>query len=222
MPSRKVPLLTGEYYHVYNRSQFNVPIFLKDKDAKAFIKTLIYYAQTKPPRKLSYEKRYKENNIKPFDYNDRLVSILTYCIMPNHFHLLLRQEADKGVSTYMQRLTASFVHYYNIKYKQKGHLFESGFKSVHIESENQLLHVSRYIHLNPTNAKLTIDPLKYKHSSFPHYVHGGEKLPLDFENILREKSREHYRKFVYDNLEYQQSLQFIKNQLIDQHHEPGS
>lgn len=215
MPSRKVPLVTGEYYHIYNRSQFRLPIFKKDVDAKAFFKTLIYYTQINPPRRLSYEKRYKENANSLADYTDRLVAILAYCIMPNHFHLLLKQEVDRGISTYMQRLTLSFAHYYNIKYKQKGHLFESGFKSVLIESENQLLHVSRYIHLNPTSAKLADDPIKYKYSSLQYFVHAGEKPPLFFDNILRSKSREHYRNFVYDNLEYQQTLQYIKNQLID-------
>ena len=215
MPSRKVPLVTGEYYHIYNRSQFSLPIFKKETDAKAFYKTLIYYTQVNPPRRLSYEKRYKENQDTHLNYSDRLVSILAYCIMPNHFHLLLKQEVDGGISTYMQRLTLSFVHYYNIKKNQKGHLFESGFKTVLIESENQLLHISRYIHLNPTSAKLVDDPLKYKYSSMQYYVHGGERLPLYFDNVLRSKSREYYRNFVYDNLEYQQTLQLIKNQLID-------
>jgi len=215
MPSRKVPLITGEYYHIFNRSQFSLPIFKKDADAKALFKTLIYYTLVNPPRRLSYEKRYNTKNSEVINYNNRLVSILAYCIMPNHFHILLRQEVNAGISTYMQRLTLSFVRYYNIKYNQRGHLFESGFKSVLIESENQLLHVSRYIHLNPTTAKLVADPLKYKYSSLQYYVHGGEKLPLYFDNVLRSKSREHYRNFVYDNLEYQQTLQLIKNQLID-------
>lgn len=215
MPSRKVPLVTGEYYHIYNRSQFSMSIFLKEGDANAFFKTMIYYTLINPPRRLSYEKRYKKNTNEPTDFTDRLVSILAYCIMPNHFHLLLRQEVENGISTYMQRLTLSFVHYYNLKYKQSGHLFETAFKSVLIESENQLLHVSRYIHLNPTSAKMVDDPIKHKYSSLQYYVHGGEKLPLYFDDILRSKSRAHYRNFVYDNLEYQQTLQFIKNQLID-------
>ena len=215
MPSRKVPLVTGEYYHIFNRSQFSLPIFKKDADAKAFFKTLIYYTLVNPPRRLSYEKRYTKNINEPIDYNNRLVSILAYCIMPNHFHLLLKQEVDGGISTYMQRLTLSFVHYYNVKNNQKGHLFESGFKSVLIESENQLLHVSRYIHLNPTSAKLIDDPLKYKYSSLQYYVYGGERLPLLFDSIVKTGTREHYRQFVYDNIEYQQTLQYIKNQLID-------
>lgn len=215
MPSRKVPLITGEYYHIFNRSQFSIPIFKKDADAKAFFKTLIYYTLVNPPRRLSYEKRYTKNINEPIDYSSRLVSILAYCIMPNHFHLLLKQELDGGISTYMQRLTLSFVHYYNVKNNQKGHLFESGFKSVLIESENQLLHVSRYIHLNPTSAKIIDDPLKYKYSSLQYYVHGGERLPLLFDNIIKTNNREHYRQFVYDNIEYQQTLQYIKNQLID-------
>jgi len=216
MPSRKVPLVTGAYYHIYNRSQFSMPIFSLDVDAKAMLKTLIYYTLINPPRRLSYEKRYDAKNSEPLDYTNRLVSVLAYCIMPNHFHLILKQEVDGGISAYMQRLTLSFVHYYNIKNNQKGHLFESGFKSVLIESENQLLHVSRYIHLNPSSAKLVEDPLKYPFSSLQYYVHGGEKIPLFFDDIIKSNGREHYRNFVYANLEYQQSLQSIKNQLIDQ------
>ena len=135
--------------------------------------------------------------------------------MPNHFHLLLKQEVEGGISTYLRRLTVSFVRYYNTLHKQKGPLFESCFKAVLIESENQLLHVSRYIHLNPTSGKLVEDPLDYKYSSFSYYVHGGEQKPLVFEDILRSKKREHYRNFVYDNVEYQQTLQFVKNQLLD-------
>jgi putative transposase len=212
MPSRKVPLLSGEYYHVYNRSAFGVGLFENEREAKAFEKALIYYTLIKPPRRLSLEKRYKEN-ITNFD--ERLVSILAYCVMPNHFHLLLKQEVDEGISTYMRRLTLSFVRYYNSLHRQRGPKFESFFKSVLIESENQLLHVSRYIHLNPTSARLVEDPLYYPYSSFKYYVHGGERKPLLFDDILRSKKRDHYLRFVYDNMEYQQTLQFIKNQLID-------
>ena len=100
------------------------------------------------------------------DFDQRLVSILAYCVMPNHFHLLLKQEVEGGISTYLRRLTVSFVRYYNILHKQKGPLFESFFKAVLIESENQLLHVSRYIHLNPTSAKLVNDPIKYPYCLF--------------------------------------------------------
>ncbi len=212
MPSRKVLLETGEYYHVYNRSSFGIPLFANEREMKAFLKALKYYTLAEPPRRISLEKRYKEN-IK--DYDNRLVSILAYCVMPNHFHFLLKQELEEGISTYLRRLTLSFVRYYNVLHHQKGPLFESNFKAVHIESENQLLHVSRYIHLNPTSAKVIGDPINYPYSSFSAYVEGGEKAPLVFDDILRSKSREHYRNFVYDNLEYQQSLQFIKHQLLD-------
>ena len=212
MPSRKVPLVSGEYYHVYNRGAFGVKLFENERETKAFMKGMVYYTLIKPPRRLSLEKRYKENIM---DFDQRLVSILAYCVMPNHFHLLLKQEVEGGISTYLRRLTVSFVRYYNILHKQKGPLFESFFKAVLIESENQLLHVSRYIHLNPTSAKLVEDPIKYPYSSFSYYVHGGEKKPLVFDDILRSKKREHYRNFVYDNMEYQRTLQFIKNQLLD-------
>lgn len=207
-----MPLISGEYYHVYNRSVFGVRLFEQEREAKAFVKTLTYYSLIKPPRRLSFEKRYRENIM---DFDKRLVSILAYCVMPNHFHLLLKQEVDGGISTYMQRLTLSFVRYYNTLHKQKGPLFESKFKAVLIESENQLLHVSRYIHLNPSSANLVDDPISYPYSTLSYYVHGGEQKPLVFDDILRSKKREYYLDFVYDNLEYQQSLQFIKNQLLD-------
>ncbi len=205
-------MISGEYYHVYNRSAFGVKLFERDREANAFVKTLIYYTLTKPPRRLSFEKRYKENIM---DFDNRLVSILAYCVMPNHFHLLLKQEVEGGISRYMQRMTLSFVRYYNTLHKQKGPLFESKFKAVLIESENQLLHVSRYIHLNPTTANLVDDPIKYPYSSFSFYVQGGEQKPLVFDDILRNKKRDFYKKFVHDNQGYQQTLQFIKNQLID-------
>ncbi len=212
MPTRKQILVTGEYYHVFNRSLFQSPVFARERESKAFMRALIYYTLVDPPRRLSFEKRYKD---KKLNFEKTLVSILAYCVMPNHFHLLLKQEVDRGISTYMRRLTLSFVRYYNTLHIQRGSLFESFFKAVLIESENQLLHVSRYIHLNPTSAGLVDDPLKYKNSSFGYYVNGGERKPLVFDDILRSKKREHYEKFVYDNMEYQQTLQHIKNQLID-------
>ncbi|MFZ2199611.1 MAG: transposase [Microgenomates group bacterium] len=212
MPSRKVPLVNGEYYHVFNRSVFQHPIFSNEREAKAFVKALTYYTLINPPRSLSLEKRYKENIM---DYNERLVSILAYCVMPNHFHIELKQEVDGGISTYLRRLSLSFVRYYNLLHKQKGSLFESLFNSVLIESENQLLHVSRYIHLNPTSAMLVNDPIQYPYSSFRMYVYGGEKPPFVFDDILRGNKRGNYERFVNDNVGYQQTLQFIKNQLID-------
>jgi len=212
MASRKIPLVSGAYYHIYNRSAFGASLFGNEREAKAFIKAMTYYTLTKPPRRLSLEKRYKENIV---NFDDRLVSILAYCVMPNHFHIELKQEVNNGISIYMQRLTLSFVRFYNTLHKQRGPLFESKFRSVLIESENQLLHLSRYIHLNPTSAGLTDDPIKYPYSSFTMYIHGGEKPPFVFDDILREKKRSYYENFVYDNMEYQQTLQYIKNQLLD-------
>lgn len=212
MSSRKTPLIAGEYYHVYNRSLLGVPIFAKSREADNFIKALVYYAQSNPLRRLSFEKRCKENKI---NYDNRLVSIAAYCLMPNHFHLLLKQETDKGISRYMQKLTLSFVRYYNTLHRSKGPIFESKFKSVLIESEYQLLHVSRYIHLNPSSAGLVDDPLVYKYSSFCMYVNGGENKPLVFDDVLRTRKRGYYEKFVYDNVEYQRTLEFIKHHLVD-------
>lgn len=212
MASRKIPLITGEYYHIYNRGLSQLVPFKNKREVLSFSRALIYYTQFKPPRRFSFEKKFKDKTLR---YEERLVSILAYCVMPNHFHLLLKQEMDDGISIYLQRLTLSFVRYYNVLHKRKGPVFESKFKAVRIESENQLLHVSRYIHLNPSSAGIVDDPLAYPYSTFIYYVHGGEQTPLAFGDILRGRSRESYKSFVYDNMEYQRTLQFVKHQLFD-------
>ena len=131
--------------------------------------------------------------------------------MPNHFHFILRQEAENGVQKYMQKIQNSYSHYYKLKYQTNGPLFESPFKAVHIESNDQLIHLSRYIHLNPVTSFLVEKPEDYPHSSFLQYF---ENLPLmiDPDIVINQfKSKHEYKKFVNDNKEYQRELNKIKH-----------
>lgn len=122
---RKIAFANGDYYHIYNRGTEKRRIFLTDSDHRRFIKKMEEYA------------------------SDRCVRITSYCLMPNHYHLLLQQLRDKGISTFMHRIGVSYGTYFNKKNDRTGRLFSSTYHAVPIESTGQLLHIARYIHLNP-------------------------------------------------------------------------
>lgn len=209
MPRRKTYFSTGEFYHLFNRSLFRKPIFTQKRDLDIFMQQLQYYVQEKPPIKFSYYRQ------KPQRYNlddKRLVAIISYCLMPTHFHMAVRQEKERGIQIFMQRLLNSFSHFYQIRHKSSGPLFESSFKSVHIETEGQLMHISRYHHLNPVTAHLVENPDDYIYSSYQHYQSESCPLWLDpsyvLANFLNIKS---YNKYVTDRKDYQRELESIKH-----------
>lgn len=142
-----------------------------------------------------------------------LVSIIGFCLMPNHFHLLLRQETDGAISKYLSNFQNSYTRYFNISNERDGSLFMDQFKAVRIESEAQLVHVSRYIHLNPHTAFLTKTEKElelYPWSSFREYLNGG--VIVESEIVLGLfAGRESYRKFVFDNADYQRKLKMIEH-----------
>ena len=210
MPRRKIVLTNGEYYHIYNRSSFGLPIFGKRRETKLFLEAAAFYLQVKPATKFSVYR--KSRNEFPFTFNNRLVSIVNYCLMPNHFHFTLRQESEKGISRFIQRLTNSFSHYYGIKNQIQGHIFQDKFKAVHIEKDEQLLHLSRYIHLNPVTANLVKKPEDYEFSSYNIYL-GRENSEVVLPKIVLDnfKGRGSYEKFVLSRKEYQRSLAKIKH-----------
>lgn len=214
MPTRKDPLITGCYYHIYNRAQHNLVPFSEQSCLIEFTKGIRYYTQYKPKTKLSMRDKVKRDIAD--DYKNRLVDILAYCIMPNHYHLLLKQRQDNGISTYIRRLQNSFVHYYNTKHHQKGSLFQGNFQSSLITSQEHLIHVSRYIHLNPTSAKIVKDPFEYPYSSFSMFVNQQFSPPFIPDDLLgSHETPTSYVQFVRDNILYQQELQIIKHELLD-------
>ncbi|MBI2405211.1 transposase, partial [Candidatus Gottesmanbacteria bacterium] len=142
------------------------------------------------------------------------VSMYAYAFMPNHFHFLLRQERDGGITGFLSAFSNSYAKYFNTKYKRVGSLFQGAFKAVHIENDEQLLHVSRYIHLNPVTAFLTsLDSLSlYPWTSFPEYVGREGKIRIcTMAPILTHfKSPNEYASFIADQAGYHRSLEEIK------------
>lgn len=131
--------------------------------------------------------------------------------MPNHFHFMLRQEKENGIKQFIQRLSNSFAHYFSIKYKQRGHVFEGNFKAVRVETDGQFIHLSRYIHLNPVTAYIVEDPKDYPYSSYNTYVGNGGFTFVDPKPILAQfPSSKKYEEFVLNQKDYQRSVQEIK------------
>ncbi len=157
MPTRKIPFVNGEYYHVLNRGVAHIPIFNNKRGYEQFTKTMLYYQIENPKPRLSYF----SPKSPLLNVDKKIVEIVCYCLMPNHFHFLLRQVREGGISEFISKLSNSYTKYFNIKNKRIGPLFQGEFKAIHIETNEQLIHLSRYLHLNPLVAYLIKDLEEY-------------------------------------------------------------
>ena len=136
--------------------------------------------------------------------------------MPTHFHLILRQLTDNGISIFMQNTLNSYSRYFNIKHNRKGPLWQGRFKSVLIKTEEQLLHLTRYIHLNPVTAYLVERSEEWPSSSYKEFLSDnddGEKI-CRFRDILDIEPLS-YREFVNDAVSYERELAKIKRLLLE-------
>ncbi len=140
----------GEFYHIYNRGNSKQVIFLDDEDSNRFV-NLLFLANGE--NNFNYFNLARDATIYDFERGKNLVHIAAYCLMPNHFHLLITPAEEGGVSKFMQKLTTGYVMYFNEKYKRSGGLFEGKFKSQHAENDNHLKYLFSYIHLNPVKLK---------------------------------------------------------------------
>ncbi|OGE37299.1 hypothetical protein A3D79_02940 [Candidatus Daviesbacteria bacterium RIFCSPHIGHO2_02_FULL_39_8] len=214
MPYRTIPFANGEYYHLYNRGINKQQTFSDQRDYVRFIQTFLYYQIGNPKPKYS---TYKPNGIYTIDPTKKIVEVIAYCLMPNHFHLLVKQLQDGGISEFIRKFINSYTKYRNIKHRILGPTFQALFKAVRIETDEQLLHVSRYIHLNPLVSFMVKDLRFYKWSSYPFYLGLTDNPVVAKKEILNFfKSPKSYEKFVLDHAEYATALEIIKHQLIDE------
>lgn len=215
MPYRITPFVNGEFYHLYTRGVEKQNTFLNRKDYSHFVKALFYYHIQNPKPKFSTHRRTK---VFPIDSSKRIAEIICYCLMPNHFHLLVKQLQDGGISELMRKLILSSTKYRNAKYNRQGSLFQVPFKAVHIETDEQLIHVSRYIHLNPLVSLLVKDLKFYPWSSYLDYIGIHDNLAVKKEEILNFfKSPQDYKKFVLDQADYGTTLEKLKHFTLDEH-----
>ena len=207
-------------YHVVNKSIAEFMIFNNESEFQRMIQLVSYYQIKKPAISFSRFIRPNKSKARQNDNKsmllvrvEKLVEIIAYCIMPTHLHLLLKELKEKGVSTFMSNILNSYTRYFNLKHKRKGPLWEGRFKKVLIETDEQLLHVTRYVHLNPVTAHLVNKPEEWPHSSYcKEYV---SKAPVNkricrYDDLLDIESQK-YQKFVEDGIAYQRELAKIKN-----------
>ena len=179
MAYRKVAFAPDEYYHICNRGNRKQDIFLDDHDRARFLFLLLYGQSSAPFINTGkyvnvYIKtgkfRVKSGTIDKIIKN-RIVELVAFCLMDNHFHIILRCVSDSGVSKYMQKILNAYTKYFNTKYEEVGHLFSGPFRAVHIDSNEQLVYTSAYVHKNPNEiSKWRNKVEKYPWSSYGDYV----------------------------------------------------
>ena len=197
---RNIRIAPDEHYHLFNRGMIKQNIFLDKNDYSRFLFLILYFQS---PVTIPHPKRFIKSFVQHsvFDISveekqkiikNRYVELVSFCLMPNHFHLIIREVKEGGISKYMQRVLNSYTKYFNKRYEKSGHLFQGPYKAVHIKDDNHLLYLSTYIHKNPTELNQWKGKEKtYIWSSYQDY---GEKnrfsdlLVLDvvseqFENI---------------------------------------
>lgn len=208
-------LAPGEVYHICTRGVEQRDIFLDVADRKRFLILLLHCLPQGQVRSLSLiqDREYKPKITKP---QEGLVDLLAYCLMTNHFHLLIKENIEKGTSLYMKRILTSYACYFNKRRKRSGSLFIHPFKAVLVDGDDQLLHVSRYIHLNPYMANMVNDIFTYPWSSLNQYTQSRVVESTCHCNLLRGlMSSRDYIAFVADEANYGRSIAEVQHLLID-------
>ncbi len=206
-----------------NRGVASSQIFDTGGDFKRFLNLVDYYRHE---TNISFSKYIKLPLDKRGDAKNNLsnselrITIYSLCLMPNHFHMLVRQELDDGIKKALTSIENAYGKYFNLKNNRQGPLFQSRFKAKRIENDNILMHVSRYIHLNPcTSYLIDINKLHmYPWSSYPKYTNTNNpnETFINKDFILKIAGGvDNYKKFVIDQADYQRKLKRIKHLLLE-------
>ena len=192
--------VTGEFYHVYNRGIDHRKIFSNTNDLQRFYKSMDEFNTTLPIGSI-YEASFLDPAILSKRKRKRLVKFIAYCLNPNHYHFILQQVTDGGISEFMKRLGGGYTWYFNHQNKRNGYLFQGIFKAKHINSNEYLLHLSAYVNLNDNVHKLGGATAKLNKSSRDEYV---GKIEEDFceKGIILEqfKNKHEYMEFAESSL----------------------
>jgi len=208
MSFREIPFAIHEFYHLYNRGNSKQNIFLDSADYKRF-QDLLFLANAVEPITLREARRvgvYETVRKEP------LVAIGAYCLMPNHFHILLTPLCEGGVALFMQKISTGYAMYFNKRYQRTGGLFEGRFKSKHAFRDEYLKYLFSYIHLNPLKLKyydwkmriikedvLLKEGVEYQFSSYQDYVN-------DIRNESMILSKELFPKYFLDKAEWEREM----------------
>lgn len=217
--SRRLVFSNGNVYHVFNRGIDRRNIFTGFREYLRAQELIQFYKHRETPIRyskfLQIPKSVREDVLRELNKSETHIDVLAYCLMPNHFHFMLQQNADKGIPTFISNFTNAYTRYFNTKHDRVGPMFEGIFKAILVESDEQLIHLSRYIHLNPivSNIINESDLNNYKWSSYNEYIYPSKDNAVSKRDLLMLmfKSAKHYEKFVLDQIEYGKKLELIKH-----------
>ncbi|MFH1645392.1 MAG: transposase [Candidatus Omnitrophota bacterium] len=201
-------MIKEEIYHIYNKSIANFKIFNNDSDYERFLLAFRFFQFDNRDIRFcrSLELLEEDNNIFVKDKEKKLVRIVAYCIMPTHFHLILIPCKEKAVSIFTGNICNSYTRFFNSKYGRKGPLWEGRAKKVLVENNEQLIHLTRYLHLNPVTSYITEKPIDWQYSSYKEYIGVvRENSFCEFRDLLNMDPIE-YRFYVNEGIQYQRDL----------------
>lgn len=201
MPSKNIykDYVENSYYHIYNRGVAKGPVFLDEQDYAVFLSFIKRYLSAKVEKNML--------NVDYPNYYNR-VELMAFCLMPNHFHLFVYQHDAEAMKQFMKSLSVAYCMYFNKKYKRVGPLFQQRYKAVRITDDSQLLHITRYIHLNPPNYKT------YEWTSLPYYLNKKHADWMRPGRVL-ELFNGGYETFVDDYKSYHDEFTELKHVLAD-------
>ena len=202
---RLIRITPGEYYHIFNRAVNKQVIFHDTSDYFRFLFLTLYFQSPIIFQQLGRKvKEFVQSRALDSVEEDeiikkRRVELVAFCIMPNHFHLIVKELDEGGIAAYMQRVLTSYSKYYNTKYEKSGHVFQGPYQAVHVEDNRQLLHLSAYIHRNPREiSKWFNKEEQYPWSSYQDFIgenRWGNLIMLDII-IGQFKDKAEYENFV--------------------------
>lgn len=145
---RKQPLVTGEYYHIYNRGVDKRDVFSNLKNLERFVLSMIEFNRVDSIMSLANLQKTQKTQIEVKPLSEPLVAIVAYCLNPNHFHLILKQLVDGGISNFMKKLQGGYTYYFNVCNNRSGSLFQGTFKSHLMNNENYFNKILGYVNKN--------------------------------------------------------------------------
>lgn len=190
MAKRKTPLVNNEYYHIYNRGVAKMDIFTSEFYVGRFLEGMQEFNTTTPIGSIYEHALRKRRGDKFGNQVSKLVDIVAYCLNPNHYHFILRQIADNGISKFMKSLGGGYTKFFNEQNERSGPVFQGKFQSVHIESNEQLLFVGSYVNLNYVAHGLSVDGERPSspliRSSWDEYL-GNTDISMCEKDIILEQ-----------------------------------
>ena len=191
MARRNVPFLPNRYYHIYNRGAHRIDIFRSDADYGFLLKLV------------------KEQALKCN------ISVIAYCLMRNHYHFLVRQNGEDKINKFMQAIFNVYSKAFNSKYGLSGTLFEGPFRAIHVDKNEHLLHLCRYIHRNPMEAEIVIAPEQWHYSNYLEFIGKRDGTLVDREFVKENfGSPEEYREFVMDYVPPEKTQKELRHYLF--------